>query len=49
MDEVYIFDSALTPEEISAIVPEPGSMTLAAFGIALAVGARHRRRIYRAV
>lgn len=44
MDEVYIFDHALTDAGVRALVPEPSSLTLVAFGAVLAIGAWHRGR-----
>ena len=44
IDDVYMFDTALTPEQISAIVPELGSLSLAVFGLTMTMGLWKRRR-----
>jgi len=45
MDDVRLYDSALTSSEIVALVPEPGSVVLLGIGAALVLMLRRRRHL----
>ena len=44
LDEVYVFDHALSDAQVAALVPEPSALVLAAAGLLLAFHARRRMR-----
>jgi hypothetical protein len=43
IDDVYMYDTALTQDQIIAIVPEPCALALAVIGLAITLNVRQRR------